>query len=81
MVLALLAWAAMSLTRLVHGLGFGVEVGAAAPEIFARVLALVARATEPSTRLVRDLGPVWTSERQLRELMWAVGCRILSLRW
>lgn len=56
MVLALLAWAAMSLTRLVHGLGFGVEVGAAAPEIFARVLALVARAIETSTWLVRDLG-------------------------
>ena len=32
------------------------EVGAAAPEIFARLLALVARAIETSTRLVRALG-------------------------
>lgn len=50
------------------------EVGAAAPEIFARLLALVARAIETSTRLVRALGSVWTSERRLLEsLMRGVG--------
>lgn len=53
----MVAWVAMSLTRLVRGLGAGVEVRVVAPEIScARVLDLVARVTESSTRLVLGLG-------------------------
>ena len=56
MCLALVAWAAMSSTRMVRNLESCVEVRAAAPgSSFPMVWVLVARATESSTRLVHNL--------------------------
>ena len=57
-VLALASRAAEPSTRLVRGLGAGVDVGAAAPEpvFYCRVSSLVTWVTVSSTRVVRSLG-------------------------